>query len=37
MKIMTWNVNKFNGESWNPKEHKWKDNDIGKRKCTQNF
>lgn len=32
MKIMTWNVNKFNGGSWNPKEHKWKDNDIGKRK-----
>ena len=32
MKIMTWNVNNFNGESWNPKVNSWGNNDIEKRK-----
>lgn len=31
MKIVTWNVNKFNGNNWNPANHKWQDNEMEKR------
>ena len=26
MRLMTWNVNKFNGNRWSPKDHNWMDN-----------
>lgn len=31
MKIITWNVNKFNGGRWNPKVNSWGNNDIKER------
>ena len=31
MKIMTWNVNNFNGGGWNPKVNSWGNNDIKER------
>lgn len=36
MKIMTWNVNNFNGGRWNPKVNSWGNNDIKEREENAN-
>lgn len=36
MKILTWNVNNFNGSNWNLMDNKWADNEVIKRENNAN-